>query len=597
MEEINVCESSEVRIGHTLNEAEKHHVANRAATVLQCLKQHDIPCNAGAPKIAVMGSGGGLRAMVGLLGSLSQLKEEGLLDSITYLSGVSGSTWCMASLYKESDWSTNLEAVKDEIKARLTDTKVSRTKRGKKLKKYFCEKDNFSLTDVWAAMNVSYIVNEIDEHRLSDQRSTYSNDPYPIYTVIDKKCKYDRLHADCWFEITPDESGYSLTGAFVDSSCWGSQFENGQKINKQPEIDILFLQGLCGSAIADMEEILKFIFSELLMLSKEITEEGDLPQTFNAKAGCKLITTLLELYVSFLSGEDHSVHCETLDGLLKGHDILLNFLDKCDKSGHKISSTLHLVNSETFLHIYMNVTLIICECYFDWFADLLDEMWIAIVRAIEKAVHWYWGTTYNFVYKMKGSQNLWDEIWNAILREIEKAMHWIWRMTYNHDDKMKDSILKSEKREYEDAGLLNNSPYFSVLRQERDIDLIISLDFSEGDPFKTVVDTAKICKELNMAFPEVVIPSGENTEPQDFYVFCGSTKTPTVIHIPLFNCINCTGEVEKWKETYKTNQMEYTESMISDLMKKAGLNISNNKENLLKWIKYVTEQKKFSTAV
>ncbi len=45
------------------------------------------------PHIALLGSGGGQRAMVGLLGSLVQLDKAGLLDCILYLSGVSGSTW------------------------------------------------------------------------------------------------------------------------------------------------------------------------------------------------------------------------------------------------------------------------------------------------------------------------------------------------------------------------------------------------------------------------------------------------------------------------------------------------------------------------
>lgn len=43
--------------------------------------------------VAVLGSGGGTRAMSSLYGSLAGLQELGLLDTVTYLSGVSGSTW------------------------------------------------------------------------------------------------------------------------------------------------------------------------------------------------------------------------------------------------------------------------------------------------------------------------------------------------------------------------------------------------------------------------------------------------------------------------------------------------------------------------
>uniref|UniRef100_A0A3B4BQA4 Phospholipase A2, group IVC (cytosolic, calcium-independent) n=1 Tax=Pygocentrus nattereri TaxID=42514 RepID=A0A3B4BQA4_PYGNA len=429
--------SSEVRIGHSLSEAERQHLARRRETILQCLEQNGISCSE-VPNIAVLGSGGGLRAMVGLLGSLCQLKEEGLLDCIMYLCGVSGSTWCMASLYKEPDWSTKLDLVKNDIVQRLADGSVSLKEMGQKLAKYYSEKDHFSLTDVWSALIVSNMVNEIDEHKLTEQRGKYTKDPYPIYTVIDKQCKYDRLNADPWFEITPDESGYSLSGAFVDSSFLGSEFENGKNIKKQPEIDMLYLQ---GNSHQDENKMIKH--------------------------------------------------------------------------------------------------------------------WIAILRSIEKLVRWTWGTNNNYLYKMK----------------VESA---------------DSSVSQSKTREYEDSGLLLNSPYFSVLRKEQDIDLIISLDFSEGDPFKTVVQTAEKCKDLQIPFPEVVLPA-KNTEPQDFYVFKGSSDAPTVIHIPLFNAVNCKGKyMSKWVKTYSTFQMNYSREMITNLLEKAGLNIKNNKEKLLKEIGNVT---------
>lgn len=49
--------------------------------------------NAQAPVIAVLGSGWGLWAHIACLGVLSEMKELGLLDAVTYLAGVSGSTW------------------------------------------------------------------------------------------------------------------------------------------------------------------------------------------------------------------------------------------------------------------------------------------------------------------------------------------------------------------------------------------------------------------------------------------------------------------------------------------------------------------------
>lgn len=45
------------------------------------------------PVIAVLGSGGGFRAMVGFAGVMKALYESGVLDCATYIAGLSGSTW------------------------------------------------------------------------------------------------------------------------------------------------------------------------------------------------------------------------------------------------------------------------------------------------------------------------------------------------------------------------------------------------------------------------------------------------------------------------------------------------------------------------
>lgn len=43
--------------------------------------------------IAIAGSGGGFRAMVGFSGVMKALFESGVLDCATYVAGLSGSTW------------------------------------------------------------------------------------------------------------------------------------------------------------------------------------------------------------------------------------------------------------------------------------------------------------------------------------------------------------------------------------------------------------------------------------------------------------------------------------------------------------------------
>lgn len=67
----------------------------------------------------------------------------------------------MASLYKEPDWSSNLEAVKDDFVQRLLQPDVSFKKKLLTLKKYYRQKDNFSLTEIWAVLVLSKIFKKV----------------------------------------------------------------------------------------------------------------------------------------------------------------------------------------------------------------------------------------------------------------------------------------------------------------------------------------------------------------------------------------------------------------------------------------------------
>ncbi|KAK7172481.1 hypothetical protein R3I93_002555 [Phoxinus phoxinus] len=474
-------ESGSVRIGHSLNKNEEKFVARRRKKIQKSLNKLNIPCSDEyeVPNIALLGSGGGQRAMVGLLVSLDQLQKAGLLECVLYLSGVSGSTWCMASLYQESDWSTKLETVKEKIIQRLGGPALSLidVKRIDYFAPILSYKKIPSLTDLWAVTVITKFVKEIDEHTPSDQWDKLSRDPFPIYTVIDKQSKQSN-DADPWFEITPCEAGYSLIGAFVETSSFGSKFENGSKIEDHPEIDMLYLQALCGSAIADGDENNKFLYELIKKLSG---------------------LTILD----------------NLDGV-----------------------ALPTIN------------------YLTGFAS----QYFSPSKDVDLQEQWTWGRNYNFLYGM-------------------------------NDKAVPAALLKSETRDYIDAGVLLNSPYFSVLREERDIDLIISLDFSDGDPFMTVREAAETCKKLKIPFPEVSIPKEDVKKPKDFYVFKGQ-NTPTVIHIPLFNVVNCGDDIEKWRNKYQMVQDSYSAEMITDLMEVAGKNITNNRDNLLEQIRLATEKKK-----
>ncbi|XP_051750591.1 cytosolic phospholipase A2 gamma-like [Ctenopharyngodon idella] len=547
-------ESGEVKIEHSLNKNEEEFVVKRRNTVLQSLQKMQIQCGQNeVPNIALLGSGGGERAMVGLLGSLVQLQKTGLLDCILYLSGISGSTWCMASLYQESDWSTKLETVKDKIIQRLNGPGVNWIDAVSKLKKYYYGKDFFSLTDVWAVMFVSTYMKEIDEHTLTDQQDQHSKDPFPIYTVIDKHCK-QRKEADPWFEITPHEAGYSLTGAFVDTSSFGSKFDNGSKKKPQDEIDMLYLQALCSSVLADEEEIWKWIKALLLPeIKKKCEKMRQDPNSPPIDEYHQVLFNLVNMNLAMLKGADPSAFDKDirtkLTDLAGGKSQLIFQVEKlnAEKIADKKAAKLYMEQ----------YTIDVCNFLSGRFNFWPFDVCMSICRCL---VQWIWGRNYNFLHNMT-------------------------------DATVPAALLESETRDYEDAGLLLNSPYFSVLRKERDIDLIISLDFSAGDdPFTTVKEAAETCKKLNIPFPEANIANELSDKPKDFYVFKGQ-NTPTVIHIPLFNMVNCGDKIEAWRNKYTTFQGPYSAEMITDLMKVAGKNIINNRVKLMEQIRAVTKAK------
>lgn len=55
------------------------------------------------PTVALGSSGGGYRAMLGLLGYCDEMNNNGLWDLLTYIAGVSGSCWSLAAYYTIGD--------------------------------------------------------------------------------------------------------------------------------------------------------------------------------------------------------------------------------------------------------------------------------------------------------------------------------------------------------------------------------------------------------------------------------------------------------------------------------------------------------------
>ncbi|XP_071370463.1 cytosolic phospholipase A2 gamma-like, partial [Centroberyx affinis] len=237
--------SEQVRQSQSLGAAEQKYIHRRKQKVLESLSGLGINLTADSvPHIALLGSGGGQRAAVALLGSLYQMEEDGLLDSLLYIGGVSGSTWSMSSLYSDPSWRENISRVISTMSGPnlgwipsmewLTDMKAN--------------DQDFSLTDPWAAFIADHFIKEIDTRQLSGDCDRNATNPYPVYNAIEKTCNTENTTEGKWFEVTPHESGFTDLGLFIKTSHLGSIFQAGELLEERPEMDMVKLQGVYTKA-------------------------------------------------------------------------------------------------------------------------------------------------------------------------------------------------------------------------------------------------------------------------------------------------------------------------------------------------------------
>lgn len=206
------------------------------------------------PVVAVMATGGGIRAMTSLYGQLAGLKALGLLDCVSYITGASGSTWALANLYEDPEWSQkDLAGPIESLK-----TQVAKSKLGvlapRQLLRYqqeLAERARLGhpacFTNLWALINEALLHDEPHDHKLSDQREALSRgqNPLPIYCALNtKEQNLTTFEFGEWCEFSPYEVGFPKYGAFIPSELFGSEFFMGRLMKRLPESRICFLEGI-----------------------------------------------------------------------------------------------------------------------------------------------------------------------------------------------------------------------------------------------------------------------------------------------------------------------------------------------------------------
>ncbi|KFO26259.1 Cytosolic phospholipase A2 gamma [Fukomys damarensis] len=536
---IRLCE---VSIIPGLQKEEREAVEKRSGRVLTALKKlgkadeaQDFP-RARAPVIAVLGSGGGLRAHIACLGVLSELKTLGLLDAVTYLSGVSGSTWALSSFYTKDG---NTEEIEAELKHRFNQKEWDA--------KHSLEKtieagglENYSLTDFWAYMVVSKQTRELQDFCLSGMTKHVEEGtlPYPIFAAIDgdlhRDHKKDKAQ-NTWFEFTLHHAGYPALGAYIPTARFGSKFMEGRLVRSEPERDLSFLKVT--------------IAEELLDLVTVYVEDPNAPSIL------KKLQVLQQKLEAGRRGEDEVSE----NALVWLAEMVQNWNKVSPEERGKFLERLvqSIVKLEEHSGLSSHPRLFSKGAM----SKILDTCKV-LVKTVVCCSKWEWGTMNNFLYK--------------------------------HGDIKEKEMRNRKLLHLVDAGFAINSPYPLVLLPARNVQLILSFDFSAGDPFETIRSTANYCHDHKIPFPLVEEAKLKewSRAPESCYILKGENG-PVVMHFPLFNTDTCEGGIRKWRETYSTFKLadSYSLKLVTQLLSLSKKNVRKNEEKLLSEIRSVASDR------
>ena len=206
------------------------------------------------PKIALVASGGGYRAMISTVGSLIAAQDTGLLDVTTWMVGLSGSTWALGG------WTVrgiSPQKFKDLLFTKIEKKLQSITRHEIELlinallvKVAFGQK--VTVVDLYGGFLANRLLSDFGDARhrvyLSQQTEQIKNGNwvFPIYTAVRRGVGV----LPTWYEFTPYEIGSPSLNLYVPTWAYGRKFVAGESMDFAPEQSLGYNFGTFGSAFA-----------------------------------------------------------------------------------------------------------------------------------------------------------------------------------------------------------------------------------------------------------------------------------------------------------------------------------------------------------
>ncbi|KAK2863799.1 hypothetical protein Q7C36_002953 [Tachysurus vachellii] len=497
---LEVCSANDLRFSLALCDKEKLYRQRRSERVtlgikklLDMEKPRFLPSNPQeVPVIAVVGSGGGFRAMVGFSGAMKALYESGVLDCATYLAGLSGSTWYMSMLYSHPEFPTKgPEQINQELMKSVSSNPL-RLLLPQHITNYvqalWTKKSNgqpVTFADIFGMLIGETLIPDRMDSKLSamQEKINEAQSPLPLFTCLHVKPDVSELMFADWVEFSPYEIGMAKYGTFMSPDLFGSKFFMGTVVKKYEENPLHFLMGVWGSAFS-------ILFNRVLGV-KDIS------------GGSTMEEELEHIKPEHIVGED------SLDNDEEPRKDMQSDHQQAQASWMQRMVTSLFSDSTLFntregragkVHNFMLGLNLNTSIPFSPFSDLL-------------------------------SQNGPEEEVDAVTDP-------------NEFDRIYEPLdVKSKKIHVVDSGLTFNLPYPLILRPQRGVDLIISFDFSArpGDsspPFKELLLAEKWARMNKLPFPRIDPKVFDREGMKECYVFKpskGDKNCPTVIHFVLVN--------------------------------------------------------------
>ncbi|XP_071769528.1 cytosolic phospholipase A2 isoform X1 [Centroberyx gerrardi] len=574
---LEVCTNLDLRFSLALCEKEKQYRQTRRERVMLGIKKlldmekpRFLPSSPQeVPVIAIVGSGGGFRAMVGFSGVMKALYESGVLDCATYIAGLSGSTWYMSTLYSHPEFPTKgpkdinqelMKSVSSNPLRLLLPQHISNYIQALWTKKAGGQPVTF--TDIFGMLIGETLIPGRMDTKLSEiqEKVNQAQCPLPLFTCLHVKPDVSELMFADWVEFSPYEIGMAKYGTFMTPDLFGSKFFMGTVVKKYEENPLHFLMGVWGSAFS-------ILFNRVLGVK-------------DTAGGSTMEEELEQIRPQHIVGEDS--------------------LDNDEE--RRIGGTENQEAEDEF-HRHAQTS---------WGQRMITSLFSesALFNTREGRA----GKVHNFMLGLNLNTNIPFSPFSELMCQSTAPEDEVDAVTDPDEfDRIYEPLdVKSKKIHVVDSGLTYNLPYPLILRPQRGVDLIISFDFSarpsdSSPPFKELLLAEKWARMNKLPFPKIDPKVFDREGLKECYVFKpkkGEKNCPTVIHFVLvninfrqFKAPGVPRETEKEKEVadfdifddpetpYSTFNFQYSNQAFTQLHDLMEFNTLNNIEVIKEAIK------------